>query len=462
MPLTPKPEAYYGSLNKALLQAIPSRARTILDVGCGSGSLGAALKRQDAGRQVFGIERSAGPAARAARKLDRVFNIHVEEFDPPLEPASIDCIVYGNVLENLADPEAVVRRHRRFLRPDGLVLCCVANVQHFSLLNAQCTGDFQYTTAGLLDDSTLRFFSRSTFLKLLLDCGYAPEIVHTLARPCPPDWWEAVEPLVKHLGLDRSRARRAFSATQFIYSGAPLPSERPDGELLPHEVDPRREQPLTFIACVNNDGVLRSNLLSSPCLRPGSPHEVLLMKGYPNAAAGLNEGVARAKHDWVVCLHQDVYLPAGWPTRFLAQCRRAAEMHGPLGVCGVFAARGVGPARRFIGHVVHQDRLLNTGRLPEAVDTLDEMLLAVPRGTPLRFEPSLGFHFYGADACLAARQAGLKVVALDALCYHNTRSNTYNPSFLESGDVFARKWSDILPVATPCVTVEAQGKLNFS
>jgi SAM-dependent methyltransferase len=462
MPRTPKPEAYYDSLNKALLQKVPPRARSILDVGCGTGSLGAALKRQDPSRQVFGIERAAGPAGRAARRLDRVFNVHVEEFDPPLERASIDCIVYGNVLEDLTDPEAVVRRHRRFLRSDGLILCCVQNVQHFSLLTSLCTGDFQYTTAGLPDDAHLRFFSRSTFLKLLLDCGYAPSVVHTAARPCPAEWWQAVEPLVRHLRLDPERARRAFSTTQFIFSGTPLPADPPDGDLMPHEVDPRREQALTFVACVSDEGVLRSNLLSSPCLRPGSPHEILLLKGYPNAAVGLNEGIAKAKNDWVVCLYQDVYLPAGWPTRFLTQCRRAAEIHGPVGVCGVLAARGVGADRRILGHVVHQDRLLNAGRLPAAVDTLDELLLALPRGTPLRFDPSLGFHFYGADACLAARRAGLNVVALDALCYHNTRSNGFVPAFYESGEVFARKWSDSLPVATPCATVEPGGKLNVT
>jgi hypothetical protein len=185
------------------------------------------------------------------------------------------------------------------------------------------------------------------------------------------------------------------------------------------------------------------------------------MHSYPNAATGLNVGLGRAKYDWVVCLHQDVYLPAGWPTRFLQQVRLAEERVGPAGVAGVFGAKGAGERRRLLGHVVHQERPLRAGRLPAAVDTLDELLLAVRRDTPLRFEPSLGFHFYGSDICLQARRRGQAVVAVDAPCSHNTRNNWYPEGFADSGAVFARKWSAELPLATPCILVEADGSLRL-
>ena len=51
--------------------------------------------------------------------------------------------------------------------------------------------------------------------------------------------------------------------------------------------------PLTFAACVSDDRVLHSNLLASPCLAPGSPHEVILVKRCPTASDGLNLGVHR-------------------------------------------------------------------------------------------------------------------------------------------------------------------------
>ena len=42
--------------------------------------------------------------------------------------------------------------------------------------------------------------------------------------------------------------------------------------------------------------------------------------------------------------------------------------------------------------------------LPARVSTLDELMLILSRDTPLRFDPTLGFHLYGADFCLQAAE----------------------------------------------------------
>src|SRR5262249_60558496 len=111
------------------------------------------------------------------------------------------------------------------------------------------------------------------------------------------------------------------------------------------------------------------------------------------------------------------------------------------------------------GHVVDRDRLLKEpAPLPCAVEALDELLLAVPRGTPLRFDPALGFHLYGADLCLQARRLGLQALALDAICLHHSRGVGLPLAFHDSAKAFARKWSDRLPVATPCASIGQAGR----
>jgi hypothetical protein len=45
--------------------------------------------------------------------------------------------------------------------------------------------------------------------------------------------------------------------------------------------------------CRSVPSVLKRNLLASSCLGPGSPHEVILIKNCPNAAAGLNFGIVQ-------------------------------------------------------------------------------------------------------------------------------------------------------------------------
>ena len=157
------------------------------------------------------------------------------------------------------------------------------------------------------------------------------------------------------------------------------------------------EEPLSLAVCVSNEATLRANLLSSPCLGPGSPHELLLMRGCRSAAEGLNRGLARARHPLVICVHQDVYLPRGWPARMWQQYRLARELYGGIGILGVYGVSCRNGSVAKTGCVVDRERLLREGgRLPAPVDTLDELLLAVPRDAPVRFDPQLGFHFYGA------------------------------------------------------------------
>ena len=188
---------------------------------------------------------------------------------------------------------------------------------------------------------------------------------------------------------------------------------------------------LSFVVCVSDREALQTNLLSSPCLQPGSVHEVIAIENCPSAADGLNLGLERAQHGWVACVHQDVCLPAGWDQMLASQIGEAERRFGPIGVAGVYGVGGVIPphapgsplAAERLGWVVDRGRWLRDGpELPARVATLDELLLVVRRDAGLRFDPELGFHLYGADICLQAREQGLAVVALAAPCDHNSRS----------------------------------------
>jgi hypothetical protein len=263
--------------------------------------------------------------------------------------------------------------------------------------------------------------------------------------------------------------------------------------------------PLSFVTCLASRETLRANLLASPCLRPGTAHQVIAVEGSPSAAAGLNAGFHHAKHELIVAVHQDVYLPEGWDRCLAEQLLQAERGFGPIGVAGVY---GVGPAleregpgararcalprqrpvtqatleagsdgaspsqnheaesasfaAERIGWVVDRGRILRDGpELPAQVATLDELLLVVRRASPLRFDPALGFHLYGADICLQAAERGLAVVALGALCDHNSRSIGLPQAFYASAEVFARKWRHRLPVATPCVIIDRNGAVHL-
>ena len=232
----------------------------------------------------------------------------------------------------------------------------------------------------------------------------------------------------------------------------------------------RRRYPLSFVVCGSDDEILKANVLSSPCLRQGRPHEMTVVKNCPSAAGGLNKGLERARHEWVVCLHQDVVLSEGWDRSLAQQLREAERRLGPIGLAGVYGVGEAIPPREpggafsavRTGWVVDRGRVLRGGpELPAQVATLDELLLVVRRDEGLRFDPAaLGFHLYGADLCLQAREKGMAVVAIEALGRHNSRSIGLPEAFYEIARVLARKWENRLPIATACAIIDQDGKVH--
>jgi SAM-dependent methyltransferase len=449
-----KPQGYFGGCNERLLHAVPASAKRIVEIGCGDGNLGAALKKLDAERVVWGIECDRQAAINASKRLDHVFALDIQDEGPSLEPNSIDCVLFGDVLEHLVSPEDVLRRARPWLAPGGVVLASVPNIQHHSVIADLLRSDFQYAETGLLDATHLRFFTYSTLIKLFLDAGFEPDIVDTTVIPAPKEFLAAAQPLMKHLGLDVGRTQRYFDAYQYIFQGTPL-SERSGYD--------QSERPLTFVACVSNEAILQANLLSSPCLRSGTPHEIQLVRNCRSAAEGLNEGIRRAKHDVTVCVHQDVYLPEGWVERFWQQYELARQRFSPLGVLGVYGIHRQGAYMARAGRVLDRDHVLKEMEpLPASVDSLDEIALAIPKGVPVEFDPALGFHFYGADICMTAKRKGLQAVAIDALCFHNSVHVGVPLQFSDSARTFATKWSSQLPLVTSCAIIDGEGSVRVA
>jgi Glycosyltransferase like family len=239
--------------------------------------------------------------------------------------------------------------------------------------------------------------------------------------------------------------------------------------MLSHCIQADGAVPISFVTCLSNREVFDSNLLASPTMASGTVHELIAVANCPSAADGLDVGLKRAKHEWVVWVHEDVLLPEGWDQCLANQLSEAERQFGSIGVAGVY---GVGDilaphdraqplAAERIGWVIDRGRVLLDGpELPARVASLDELLLIVKRDSGLRIDPALGFHLYGADICLQAREPGPAVAALGALCHHNSRSIGLPEAFFRSAEVFARKWSHRLPVATPCVIIDRGGAVH--
>ena len=169
--------------------AVPRHARSILDLGCSSGALGAALRaRQPC--TVTGVECDPGYAADAARRLDRVICADLESLDPAAEGlGAFDCLLAADVLEHLRDPWLVLRRFATTLAPGATVVVSLPNVRYWTTFYALgCKGTWPRAEEGIFDRTHLRWFTLADARLLLAQAGLHVTGVRPQYRLRPSDW----------------------------------------------------------------------------------------------------------------------------------------------------------------------------------------------------------------------------------------------------------------------------------
>src|SRR3954464_4987045 len=99
--------AAYERARPEILEHVPRTARRVLDLGCATGTTGAALKARQAAH-VTGVEREPDYAREAAERLDQVVVGDVEQLDTA-RLGRFDCLIAADVLEHLVDPWGALR-----------------------------------------------------------------------------------------------------------------------------------------------------------------------------------------------------------------------------------------------------------------------------------------------------------------------------------------------------------------
>lgn len=114
--LSPYDAARLATTSRDIARALPSRAASILDAGCATGGLLAAL-RDKGFTAVAGLDPS--PRCAAACR-DRGFEAYVGSIaSAPTHMPKFDCVVFSHVLEHVYDIPAFFTSARRLLAPGG-------------------------------------------------------------------------------------------------------------------------------------------------------------------------------------------------------------------------------------------------------------------------------------------------------------------------------------------------------
>jgi 2-polyprenyl-3-methyl-5-hydroxy-6-metoxy-1,4-benzoquinol methylase len=174
---TPEIVGYYQQSRSEMLVFLPPDPKRLIDIGCGEGLFGVAVKALFPACETWGIEPVAKAAEKAALRNDRVIHAPLDD-SAELPTAYFDVVTMNDVLEHMTWPEPALATAKRILRPDGSLVLSLPNVQFLlNVLDLVKRNDWEYKDSGVLDRTHFRFYTAKSAVRLLEQNGFKVERV---------------------------------------------------------------------------------------------------------------------------------------------------------------------------------------------------------------------------------------------------------------------------------------------
>jgi glycosyltransferase involved in cell wall biosynthesis/tetratricopeptide (TPR) repeat protein/GT2 family glycosyltransferase/SAM-dependent methyltransferase len=149
-------------VRERLAALVPATSRRVLEIGCGAGEVGAAVKARLPDCRVTGLEPDEALAAAARERLDEVIVSPVSSLQFP--DAAFDAIVLTDVLAHLDEARALLQALRALLSADGLLVAWAP-----AAASLRALGDALGTTAA---SAPVRRYARRELAVLLEESGW--------------------------------------------------------------------------------------------------------------------------------------------------------------------------------------------------------------------------------------------------------------------------------------------------
>lgn len=166
-----KNENYFSLERQIFKNAVKGSNLKILDIGCGTGILGAFFKKNQ-NCKVSGVEINESAYNEALLNIDEVIKGNFELIELPFEKSSFDVVIMGDVLEHLINTINSINKLLIYLKDDGRILITVPNIRHWKIvLKLLFCDSWKYESSGILDYTHMRFFTKKSLTNLFKDNG---------------------------------------------------------------------------------------------------------------------------------------------------------------------------------------------------------------------------------------------------------------------------------------------------
>nr|WP_321259639.1 methyltransferase domain-containing protein [uncultured Pseudodesulfovibrio sp.] len=164
-----------GSYRHPIAIQIPEGSSRILEYGFGDASLLLGLERDNACREMYGIEVNPNWIKNADGLLEKTWLIDLNDKDSWLESEFeqyFNFILAPMSLEHTYDPWYVLKKFNKYLAVGGKVVLEIPNVQSWSCLYNILTGDFPYVSGGTWDYTHIRWYTLKSFIDVAFVAGF--------------------------------------------------------------------------------------------------------------------------------------------------------------------------------------------------------------------------------------------------------------------------------------------------
>ena len=202
--------------------------KRVLDIGCGTGNLGAALEGR--GNTCYGVTIAPQEAELARQRMTQVIVSDIEQTTVlPFPKRFFDVVIFADILEHLRNPHHALKLVAPHLARNAQILVSIPNVANIAVRLNLLRGKFDYEPQGILDDTHVRFYTLGSAVELLTSAGYEVRSVKFT------NWNWQLPRIIKWLTLGyewelRDRMTRwwpGLFATQFVMSAELLSPDSP-------------------------------------------------------------------------------------------------------------------------------------------------------------------------------------------------------------------------------------------